>query len=35
VLREVAPGLSAREIQEKTEPKLLVPSDIAEIRFGS
>jgi len=30
VLREVAPGLSAREVQERTEPTLKVPSDLAE-----
>ena len=28
VLREVAPGLSARDVQERTEPTLLVPSDL-------
>jgi 3-oxoacid CoA-transferase subunit B len=27
-LREVAPGLSAREVQERTEPTLKVPSDL-------
>jgi 3-oxoacid CoA-transferase subunit B len=31
VLREVAPGVSAREVQEKTEPTLKVPSDLAEM----
>ena len=31
VLREVAPGLSAREVQERTEPTLKVPSDLAVI----
>src|SRR5689334_19499053 len=31
VLREVAPGVSAREIQERTEPTLSVPSDLAEM----
>jgi 3-oxoacid CoA-transferase subunit B len=31
VLRELAPGLSAREVQEKTEPTLKVPSDITEM----
>ncbi len=33
VLRELAPGVSAREIQEKTEPRLLIPSDIFEMTF--
>jgi 3-oxoacid CoA-transferase subunit B len=31
VLREIAPGISAREVQERTQPKLRVPADIAEI----
>ena len=35
VLRELAPGVSAREIQEKTEPRLLIPSDIFEMSFPS
>lgn len=34
VLRELAPGISAREIQEKTEPALLVPHDLKEIDLG-
>jgi 3-oxoacid CoA-transferase subunit B len=34
ILRELAPGLSAREVQEKTEPALLVPHDIKEIDLG-
>ena len=29
VLREVAPGVSAREVQERTEPTLKVPTDLA------
>jgi acyl CoA:acetate/3-ketoacid CoA transferase beta subunit len=29
VLREVAPGLSAREVQEHTEPTLKVAPDLA------
>ncbi len=33
VLRELAPGVSAREIQEKTEPTLHIPSDIFEMSF--
>jgi 3-oxoacid CoA-transferase subunit B len=33
VLREVAPGVSAREIQEKTEPRLLVGPDLREMTF--
>jgi 3-oxoacid CoA-transferase subunit B len=32
VLREVAPGVSAREVQEKTEPTLKVPSDLAQMK---
>jgi len=35
ILRELAPGVSAREIQEKTEPRLLVPSDIVEMSFAA
>jgi 3-oxoacid CoA-transferase subunit B len=31
VLRELAPGLSAKEVQDKTQPRLLVPSDLSEI----
>jgi 3-oxoacid CoA-transferase subunit B len=31
-LREVAPGLSAREIQDRTEPTLRVRSDLAEMK---
>ena len=31
ILREVAPGVSAREVQERTEPTLKVPSDLAEM----
>ena len=33
VLREVAPGTSAREVQERTEPTLLVPSDLATMKL--
>jgi 3-oxoacid CoA-transferase subunit B len=33
ILREVAPGVSAREIQERTEPTLKVPSDLAEMNL--
>jgi 3-oxoacid CoA-transferase subunit B len=29
VLRELAPGMSAKEVQERTEPTLLVPHDVA------
>lgn len=32
VLREVAPGFSARDVQERTEPTLKVPADLGEIR---
>ena len=31
VLREVAPGVSAREVQERTEPTLRVPPDLVEM----
>jgi 3-oxoacid CoA-transferase subunit B len=34
VLREVAPGVSAREVQERTEPTLKVPSDVAETKVS-
>ncbi|MDI1479742.1 CoA transferase subunit B [Polyangium sp. y55x31] len=34
VLRELAPGVSAREVQEKTEPALKVPHDVKEIDLG-
>jgi 3-oxoacid CoA-transferase subunit B len=34
ILRELAPGVSAREVQEKTQPTLKVPSDVTEIRVG-
>jgi 3-oxoacid CoA-transferase subunit B len=34
VLREVAPGVSAREVQARTEPTLKVPSDLAEMKLG-
>ena len=33
VLREVAPGTSARDVQERTEPILKVPSDLAAIQL--
>jgi 3-oxoacid CoA-transferase subunit B len=33
VLREIAPGLSAREVQEKTEPTLFVAPDLAEMKL--
>jgi 3-oxoacid CoA-transferase subunit B len=32
VLREVAPGISARDVQEKTEPTLKVATDLATIK---
>ncbi|WP_438014573.1 CoA transferase subunit B [Sorangium sp. So ce315] len=31
LLRELAPGVSAREVQEKTQPTLRVPSDVQEM----
>jgi 3-oxoacid CoA-transferase subunit B len=33
VLRELVPGLSARELQAKTEPTLKVPSDVREMKL--
>ncbi|MCC6557236.1 MAG: CoA transferase subunit B [Polyangiaceae bacterium] len=30
-LRELAPGVSAREVQERTEPTLKVPADVTEM----
>jgi 3-oxoacid CoA-transferase subunit B len=35
LLREVAPGVSAREVQEHTEPTLKVPSDLASMTLAS
>ncbi len=32
VLREVAAGVSARDVQERTEPTLMVPSDLATMK---
>ena len=32
LLREVAPGISAREVQERTEPTLKVPPDLVEMK---
>ena len=34
VLREVAPGISARDVQEKTEPTLKVPPELSTMTFG-
>ena len=34
LLREVAPGVSARDVQEKTEPTLKVSSDISEMKMA-
>ena len=34
VLREVAPGISAREVQERTEPTLKVPTDLTIMKVG-
>jgi 3-oxoacid CoA-transferase subunit B len=33
-LLEVAPGVSAREIQDKTEARLVVGPDLQEMRFA-
>ncbi|WP_437730974.1 CoA transferase subunit B [Sorangium sp. So ce1335] len=35
LLRELAPGVSAREVQEKTQPTLRVPSDVREMDLRS
>jgi len=35
ILRELAPGVSAREVQERTEPSLLIPHDVKEIDLGA
>ena len=32
LLREVLPGMSAREVQERTEPTLLIASDLTEMK---
>ncbi|HVY49033.1 MAG TPA: CoA transferase subunit B [Minicystis sp.] len=33
VLRELAPGVSAREVQQRTEPSLKVPADVIEMKL--
>ncbi len=33
ILREVAPGVSARDVQDRTEPTLKVASDLITISF--
>ena len=33
VLREVAPGWSASEVQELTEPRLVLPADLKEMEL--
>jgi 3-oxoacid CoA-transferase subunit B len=35
ILRELAPGVSARDVQARTEPTLKVPSDVTEVRLAS
>jgi 3-oxoacid CoA-transferase subunit B len=35
ILRELAPGASAREVQERTEPSLLISPDLKEIELGA
>lgn len=35
ILRELAPGTSAREVQERTEPSLLVGPELKEIELGA
>ena len=32
VLRELAPGVTAEYVQERTEPKLIIPADIKEMQ---
>jgi 3-oxoacid CoA-transferase subunit B len=34
ILRETAPGVSARDVQERTEPTLKVPSDLGPMKIG-
>jgi 3-oxoacid CoA-transferase subunit B len=34
LLRELAPGVSAREVQERTQPTLRVPHDVTEMAFS-
>ena len=34
VLRELAPGVSAREVQERTQPTLRVPADVKEMKLA-
>jgi 3-oxoacid CoA-transferase subunit B len=33
VLREVAPGVTAREVQDKTQPTIKIPPDVAEMKL--
>jgi len=33
VLRERAPGVSAEEIRQATEARLIVPADVPEMKF--
>ena len=33
IVRELAPGVSARDVQAKTEPTLKIPSDVAEMKI--
>jgi 3-oxoacid CoA-transferase subunit B len=35
LLRELAPGVSAREVQEKTQPTLRILPDVAEIQLDA
>jgi 3-oxoacid CoA-transferase subunit B len=35
VLRELSPGVSAREVQEKTQPTIRVPPDVTEVKLAS
>jgi 3-oxoacid CoA-transferase subunit B len=35
LLRELSPGVSAREVQERTEPTIKVPPDVTEVRLAS
>jgi 3-oxoacid CoA-transferase subunit B len=35
VLRELAAGVNARELQAKTEPTIKVPPDVTEVKLAS
>ncbi len=35
LLRELAPGVSARDVQAKTEPTLRIPPDVTDVKIPS